>query len=70
MTILVAQLDSVDAYSNELPEDQRLELMMLPGKRTFSDPGLAQLDKGKLSYVPDDVLELVKKLVELRGKKD
>ncbi len=68
MKILTAQLNSVAAYSNELPEDQRLELLMLLGKRTFSDPGLIQLDKGKLSYVPDDFAELTQKLIELRKK--
>ncbi|MDO3127976.1 hypothetical protein P5V43_12765 [Mycobacteroides abscessus subsp. bolletii] len=69
MDILTAQLNSVGAYSNELPDEKRLELLMLLGKRTFSDPGFVLRDKGNLTYVPDDTLELLKKLSELLSRK-
>ncbi|GLE56570.1 hypothetical protein NJBCHELONAE_18790 [Mycobacteroides chelonae] len=69
MDILTAQLNSVGAYSNELPDEKRLELLMLLGKRTFSDPGFILRDKGNLTYVPDDALELLKKLSELLSRR-
>lgn len=65
MNILSAQLNSVHAYSNELPDDKRLELLMLLGKRAFSDPNLLVHDKGKVTLLPEDVTELLKKLADM-----
>lgn len=65
MVILSAQLESIANFSNELPEDERLELRMLMGKRTFSDPGLILRDKGKVGASAEDLVELTKKVAEI-----
>ncbi|MGE2721215.1 hypothetical protein [Mycolicibacterium celeriflavum] len=52
LTILIAQLKSVQAYANELPSEQRLRLMSKLGDRAFADPGFTLQEKG-LSMVPE-----------------
>jgi hypothetical protein len=57
MAVSLAQLKSVRAYSTSLPDRERLELVMLLGKRTFSDPGLVLHDTGKVTYIPAELTE-------------
>lgn len=68
MSILSAQLNQVQAYSDILDPVQGQELLMLLGKRTFSDPGLAIYDKGKVSYIPDDVIDALRKVAQVISK--
>jgi hypothetical protein len=68
LTILTAQIKSVQAYSNELPDQQRLDLMFILGKRAFSDPGFMLLDKGNVAVVPEGASELATQLSNVAGK--
>lgn len=52
LTVLIAQLKSVQAYANELPPEQRLRLMSKLGDRTFADPGFTLQERG-LSMAPE-----------------
>lgn len=67
-SILTAQIKSVQAYSNELPDQQRLDLMFILGKRAFSDPGFVLLDKGNFAVVPEAATELSKLLSNVARK--
>lgn len=62
LTILNAQIKSVRAYSSELPEANRLELMTALGHRAFADPGFVSKDKGTVTLVPDGATDLVKQI--------
>ncbi|WP_163723137.1 hypothetical protein [Mycolicibacterium psychrotolerans] len=62
LTILNAQIKSVRAYSNELPDSNRLELMTALGHRAFADPGFVSKDKGNVTLVPDGATDFLKQL--------
>ena len=62
LTILNAQIKSVRAYSSELPEANRLELMTALGHRAFADPGFVSKDMGNVTLVPDGATDLVKQI--------
>lgn len=52
LTVLTAQIKSVQAYANELPSEQRLALMTKLGERAFADPGFTMQERG-LTLVPE-----------------
>ncbi|MGV0736068.1 hypothetical protein ABQF35_07500 [Mycobacterium syngnathidarum] len=66
LTVLIAQIKSVQAYANELPPEQRLRLMSKLGDRAFADPGFTLQESG-LSMVPEgttQALGQIKSIVE------
>lgn len=66
LTVLIAQIKSVQAYANELPSEQRLRLMSKLGDRAFADPGFTLQESG-LSMVPEGTTQAlgeIKAIVE------
>lgn len=61
LTVLTAQLNSVQAYSNELPSDEKLVLMSRLGQRAFADPGFTLKEQG-LSLVPQGATEAISQI--------
>lgn len=64
LTILVAQLKTVGAYTADMPDGDRDKLRLILGERAFSDPGLILHDKGKVTAVPEELTELLKKAID------
>jgi hypothetical protein len=65
MSILTAQIDSIRAYIAQLPSDTQDELVTMLGKRAFSSPELTAIDKGKLTVVPEALLSIVEKALDI-----
>lgn len=62
LTILIAQINSVNAYINKLDKNHRDEIILLLGKRAYSDPGLTDRDKNDADV--DSILEKVLAIVK------
>lgn len=63
--ILTTQIDSAPAYVAELPDDNRLQLMMMLGRRAFSDPELMVKDKGSVGATPEELIPLLEKAMDV-----
>jgi hypothetical protein len=70
LRILTTQMNTVQAYADVLPQPERGQLIHGLGLRAFADPGFTTTDKGKVSAVPEDVAELLKKAMDVaKGSK-
>lgn len=71
LTVLVAQIKSVQAYANELPSTHKLALMSKLGDRAFADPGFTLQERG-IALIPEgtpQALSQIKTILEkLVGK--
>lgn len=65
LRVLTTQINTVQAYSDILPDRDRAHLINALGMRAFGDPGFTIAEKGKVSAIPDDVMELLKKAMEI-----
>jgi hypothetical protein len=65
--ILVAQLDSVYAYTEDLPTDQQRDLNMLLGQRAFGNPQ-ATTDTSVFSVLPTDLVSAAARIIEVAEK--
>jgi hypothetical protein len=65
LRILATQVDSVQAYADVLPEADRVQLIINLGSRAFSAPGFAAADKGSVGLIPDNVMELLNKALDI-----
>jgi hypothetical protein len=68
LKVLTAQIDSVQAYVMELPEEMQHEIVEVLGKRAFGDPGLITRDKGKISVIPEDIIPSLQKALEIAAE--
>jgi hypothetical protein len=66
--ILVAQLDSVFAYTEDLPADQQRELTMLLGQRAFGNPQASAADTSGFSLMPTDLVSGAARIIEIAEK--
>lgn len=64
LRILTTQINTVQAYADVLPQPERGQLISTLGLRAFADPGFTTTDKGKMTLIPDEVLELLKKALD------
>jgi len=48
-----------------LPEADRAQLVINLGSRAFSDPGFTTADKGNVGPVPNNVMELLNKALDI-----
>ncbi|MBN7560484.1 hypothetical protein [Mycobacteroides abscessus] len=65
LSILATQIDTVQAYADQLPESYRPQMIIDLGKRAFADPGFPTVDKGKAEMIPDDVMQLLNKALDI-----
>lgn len=65
LRILATQVDTVQAYADVLPEADRAQLILNLGSRAFSDPGFVTADKGNVGPIPDNVIELLHKALDI-----
>jgi hypothetical protein len=70
LRILTTQVNTVQSYADVLPQPERGQLIYNLGLRAFADPGLTTTDNGKVSAIPEDLAELLRRAMELaRGNK-
>ena len=65
MQILTSQIKSVRAYVSTLPKEQQHEIVAILGKRAFSDPELTTRDKGRVNMVPDQLIPVLEKAMDV-----
>ncbi|ABM14399.1 hypothetical protein [Mycolicibacterium vanbaalenii] len=63
--LLTTQMDSVNAYVADLPDEYRHQLIMILGRRAFSNPELQlHTDEGSSNLMSEDVISVLGKAVD------
>ena len=66
MNLLSVQIDTVASFVEQLKdEESRTEILMLLGRRAFSDAELTVKDEGKISAVPVEAIPLFEKAMDV-----
>lgn len=64
LRILTTQINTVQAYADVLPQPERGQLVSSLGIRAFGDPGFTVAESGKVTVIPSEIVELLKKAMD------
>ncbi|MCK0519308.1 hypothetical protein [Williamsia sp. DF01-3] len=65
MNLLTVQMDTVGSFTEQLSEEERSEILMLLGRRIFSAVVLETKDDGKVSVVPQELVPILDKAMDI-----